>query len=73
MHLMVRLPAGLDDVAIAAAAAQRGVRVRALSPMYVDPSPDRGLLLGYGRVVEERVDAAVEALATVLRAFGADR
>ena len=67
MHLMVPLPTDVDDVQIAAAAAERAVRVRALSPLHVEPSVERGLLLGYGRLVEERVDQAVGLLASVVR------
>ncbi len=71
MHLLLDLDPSTDDVAIVAAAEARDIRVRALSPMHLEPSPERGLLLGYGRLVEDRVDEAVDALAAVIRAHGA--
>jgi GntR family transcriptional regulator/MocR family aminotransferase len=70
MHLLLALDPAIDDAAIAVAAAERGIRVRALSPLHLEPSPERGLLLGYGRLVEERTDEAVDALAAVLRQVG---
>jgi GntR family transcriptional regulator/MocR family aminotransferase len=71
MHLLVPLPAGTDDTGIVRAAEERGIRVRALSPLHVDPRPERGLLFGYGRLVEERVDQAVDELVSVVRGFAA--
>jgi hypothetical protein len=38
--------------------------------MHLEPSPERGLLLGYGRLAEGQVDEAVDALAAVVRAHG---
>jgi GntR family transcriptional regulator/MocR family aminotransferase len=66
LHVLVRLPASIDDVAIADEAARRRIRVQALSPMLLLGEPDRGLLLGYGRLPAERIDEAVAALAAVL-------
>ncbi|HEX5148971.1 MAG TPA: PLP-dependent aminotransferase family protein [Candidatus Limnocylindrales bacterium] len=70
MHLLLALDRSVDDAAVVDAAAERGIRVRALSPLHLEPSPERGLLLGYGRLVEERIDEAVDALARVLRRVG---
>jgi len=70
MHLLLRLDPSVDDTAIVAAAAQRGIRVRALSPLHLEPSPDRGLLLGYGRLAEDQIADAVDGLALVLRQLG---
>jgi GntR family transcriptional regulator/MocR family aminotransferase len=70
MHLLLALGPTVDDAAVAVAAAERGIRVRALSPLHLEPSPERGLLLGYGRLVEERTDEAVDALAAVLPQAG---
>ena len=70
MHVLLALDPGVDDLAVLAAAADRGIRVRALSPLHLEPSRERGLLLGYGRLVEERIDEAVDALAVVLRRVG---
>jgi GntR family transcriptional regulator/MocR family aminotransferase len=71
LHLVLRLPDDVDDRAVATAAAEAGIRVRALSDLSLTRAADRGLLLGYGRMGEEKVHAAVRALASVLRAGGA--
>jgi GntR family transcriptional regulator/MocR family aminotransferase len=70
MHLLLALDPAVDDNALAASAAERGIRVRALSPFHLTPSPDRGLLIGYGRLIEERIDEAVDELAVLLRDGG---
>jgi GntR family transcriptional regulator/MocR family aminotransferase len=67
MQLLLRLDEGADDIAIADAAASRGIRVRALSPLHLTPSKERGLLLGYGRLSEDRIERAVGALSLVLK------
>jgi len=66
MQLLLHLPDQVDDIAIADAAASRGIGVRALSPLHFKPSPERGLLLGYGRLSERRIDEAVDALSSVI-------
>jgi GntR family transcriptional regulator / MocR family aminotransferase len=66
MQLLLQLPDNVDDVAVADAAASRGIGVRALSPLHLNRSSQRGLLLGYGRLVESRIDAAVGALSSVI-------
>jgi GntR family transcriptional regulator/MocR family aminotransferase len=71
MQLLLRLPDQVDDVAVADAAASRGISVRALSPLHLVPSCERGLLLGYGRLPGVRVEDAVAALSTVLVEVGA--
>jgi GntR family transcriptional regulator/MocR family aminotransferase len=73
LHLLLRLVDGVDDVAIALAAAKRGVRVEPLSPMSLIGGPERGLVLGYSRLTAERIDGAVATLAEVLRDAGAFR
>ena len=67
MQLLLDLPDQVDDVTIADAAASRGINVRALSPLHLTPSRERGLLLGYGRLRNaESTDAS-------RRAFVGDR
>ena len=66
LHVVLRLPDTADDRAIAAEAAAVGIGVRALSAMSLDGSGGRGLVLGYGRLPEERIGEAVAALARVL-------
>jgi GntR family transcriptional regulator/MocR family aminotransferase len=67
LHVVVRLP-GVDDRAVARAAAERGIGVRALSEMSLLERAEPGLILGYGRLSAERIDEAVAELVAVLRA-----
>jgi len=39
--------------------------------MHLAPSPDQGLLLGFGRLAEHRIPGAARALATALTETGA--
>jgi GntR family transcriptional regulator / MocR family aminotransferase len=66
MQLLLSLPDEVDDVAIADAAASARIGVRPLSPLHLVPSQERGLLLGYGRLSEGRIDQAVGALSAVI-------
>jgi GntR family transcriptional regulator / MocR family aminotransferase len=70
MQLLLQLPEQVDDVALADAGASRGISVRALSPLHLTPSPERGLLLGYGRLSENRIEDAVGALSSVIMDTG---
>lgn len=66
VHLLVGLPAGTDDVALAAAARARDLAVTALSPHYaIAPKP--GLLLGFGAMPEDRLAEGVRLLAPLIR------
>jgi GntR family transcriptional regulator/MocR family aminotransferase len=62
MHVMIRLEDAVDDAAVADAAAGHGIRVRPLSDMHLGRSAARGLLIGYGRITEDRIEPAVRAL-----------
>jgi GntR family transcriptional regulator/MocR family aminotransferase len=68
VHLLLRLPGGVSDVAIAAAAARARIAVPPLSAFRVRPSEDGGLVIGYGRLHESAVEAATRALTKVVRA-----
>lgn len=59
MHALLRLPDGVDDAAVAAAAEAEGVRVTPLSRC----GGGTGLVLGYGRIHEDALPHAVRALA----------
>jgi GntR family transcriptional regulator/MocR family aminotransferase len=60
--------ADVDDVAVEAALAARGVQVQALSTLSLRRRrPPRGLVLGFAAVPERRLRAAVAVLAEVLR------
>ncbi|WP_329239128.1 PLP-dependent aminotransferase family protein [Actinoallomurus sp. NBC_01490] len=67
MHLLMRLPAGLDDATVAARALRRGVRVAPLSRFSHTGNARGGLVLGYGRIPERDLEAAVAALVTAIR------
>ena len=49
MQLLLPLPGRTDNSVLAEAAAARGIGITALSPLHLARSPDRGLLLGFGR------------------------
>jgi GntR family transcriptional regulator/MocR family aminotransferase len=66
LHLLVRLPAGTDAAAVAAAARAAGVRVASLDTYRIEPGPP-GLVLGYGNLAGHQVEAAVTRLATAVR------
>jgi GntR family transcriptional regulator / MocR family aminotransferase len=66
MGLLLILPDGADDVEIADAASARGIGVSALSLLHLAPSPERGLLIGYGRLPEPSIDKAVAMLSAVI-------
>jgi GntR family transcriptional regulator/MocR family aminotransferase len=67
LHLLVRLPQ-VDDRAVAARAEQRGVRVAPLSRYTHATGTGSGLVIGYGRIHETAIPAAVRILASALQA-----
>jgi GntR family transcriptional regulator/MocR family aminotransferase len=67
MHLVLRLPPGADDLAIAEDARRAGIRLPALSSFRIKPATSGGLVVGYGRLHESAVEPAIEALAKVVR------
>jgi GntR family transcriptional regulator / MocR family aminotransferase len=73
LHVLLRLPDSVDDIAVAEAAAARGVRVEALSPMSLVAASERGVILGYSRLPTERIEGAVDGLVGILREAGALR
>lgn len=68
MHLLLRLPAQVDDVSLAAAARSRGLAVNALSPMSLHANTGPGLLLGFTNVLPEGAMDAALCLRGVLQA-----
>ena len=70
MHILLQLPDDRDDIAIAAEAATQGIGVKALSPLQLTPSHQRGLVLGYGRLPEAKINEATHALAALLKKSG---
>jgi GntR family transcriptional regulator / MocR family aminotransferase len=66
LHLVVHLPAGTDEQAVLASARSRGLGLSGISEHRVGRGPP-ALLLGYGRLPEPAVEAAVRLLADSLR------
>lgn len=69
VHLVLPLPAGVDDAAIVAAAREERIVVHALSRFYIGDTSEQGLVIGYGRLHETAVDAAVKVLAQIIHRF----
>jgi GntR family transcriptional regulator/MocR family aminotransferase len=66
LHLVVHLPSGTDEQAVLDAARTRGLGLSGISEHRVEPGPP-ALLLGYGRLPEPAIEAAVQLLADSLR------
>jgi len=66
IHVLLRLPDGCDDAAVAAAAEYHGVRVTPLSRFSISRPTGPGLVIGYGRVAEQALEGAVATLAKVI-------
>lgn len=72
LHLLLWLADGLDDRRVSAAAAQAGIALRPLSPMYGGPRRRHGLLLGFGGFAPDDLLQAVRGLRAVLQAVARD-
>jgi len=66
IHVLLRLPAGCEDRAVAAEAERAGVGVTPLSRYGVSRPAGPGLVLGYGRVTDTAIDEAVRTLARAI-------
>ncbi len=66
LHLILNFPPGLDDVAVARRAREKGVLARPLS-RYYSSNPARGLLLGFASVPEAQMVPAFETLVGCIR------
>ena len=73
MHIVLWLPNGADDVAIAAQAFSAGLAIRAISPMYDKPPGRPGLMLGFGGFLPDQLREAVIRLAPVLSCLPEER
>jgi GntR family transcriptional regulator/MocR family aminotransferase len=67
IQLYVELPAGLDEAAVVAAAAERGVAVEGATPLRVAGGGPPALVLGFARLPEHRIGQAVRLLAEAAR------
>jgi GntR family transcriptional regulator/MocR family aminotransferase len=72
MHMVVWLREGIDDKKIVAAAAEEGVALRPLSPMYARDTERSGLIPGFGGFSVRQLEVAVARLVHVIHA-GSDR
>jgi GntR family transcriptional regulator/MocR family aminotransferase len=70
MHLLGRVASGVDDTAIARAAARRGVDVAPLSALYREVPRGRGLLLGYAGVAEAEMASGLDRVAEAMVEVG---
>ena len=69
LHLVMQLPEGTDDRAVAAAALERNIVVRPLSGYYAERSrAQSGLLIGYACVPDEEIAPAFDTLAEAIDA-----
>lgn len=66
MHIVVWLPDGGDDMALAAAANKAGIALRALSPMCSGNLKLSGLMLGFGGFTPEQLSGGVRGLRRLL-------
>jgi GntR family transcriptional regulator / MocR family aminotransferase len=65
LHVLIRLPPGVDDEAVAARAEERGVRIVPLS-RYSHSDQAGGLVIGYGRTHEDSIAPAIRVVAAAL-------
>ncbi|WP_343586536.1 PLP-dependent aminotransferase family protein [Herbaspirillum sp.] len=73
MHLLLWLNEKLDDNEVAWQAAQAGVAVRPVSPMFAPGSARPGLVLGFGGFSGEQMEEAARKLAAAIRALAGRR
>ena len=66
MHLLVRLPDGVDDGEVARAGARGGTGADGLSALSIAHDGRRGLMLGFTNVREEDAAGLVERLVGVV-------
>ena len=68
LHAVVRLPAGTDEAATVAAAAQRSIALDGLAGFFASgTSPHPALVLGYGNLAEPAIARGIAELAGALR------
>ncbi|HEV8431053.1 MAG TPA: PLP-dependent aminotransferase family protein [Pyrinomonadaceae bacterium] len=67
LHLTALLPKSFDDCELVSRAAQRGISATALSSCFATKASRSGLILGFGGADEERIKAAVQVLAELIR------
>jgi GntR family transcriptional regulator / MocR family aminotransferase len=68
MHLTILIGGGILDTEIAAKAAERKLRLSALSLSYVGDAPRQGFVLGFGNTRASQIPGAVRFLKKLLKA-----
>jgi GntR family transcriptional regulator / MocR family aminotransferase len=68
LHVLVRLPRGIDDEAVAVDAERRGLRVVPLSRYSHSKRAGAGLVIGYGCIHEASIPPAIRVLAAAIEA-----
>ena len=68
LHLVVQFDDNIDDVRVAALAAESGLRVYPLSSYCIGEASEKGLIIGYAYAATERVTHYGEVLAEVIQA-----
>ncbi|MCW2478759.1 PLP-dependent aminotransferase family protein [Candidatus Symbiopectobacterium sp. NZEC135] len=69
LHMLLKLPAQVDDVLLSTQILRHGVMVKPLSSYYLRPTAERGLLLGYASVEEGEIVRAFDVVVACLRAL----
>lgn len=72
MHMVLWLGGGVDDKRVASLAAEHGVAVRAVSPMYAGGNGPMGLILGLGGFSDEEIEIATGHLARCIDTVARD-
>jgi GntR family transcriptional regulator/MocR family aminotransferase len=68
LHLVAYLPDDVDETAVVAAAARRGVAVYGLAPYRIECEGRPGLIFGYATLSERALAEGIEILAETIRA-----
>ncbi|MCK6452801.1 MAG: PLP-dependent aminotransferase family protein [Alphaproteobacteria bacterium] len=66
LHTIGRLPAHLSEIAVARAAAGRGIVVSPIARFSIEPAPVNGLVLGFGGVKPAEIRGGIAVLREVL-------
>ncbi len=67
LHVLLNLPAGVDDRELERTARDAGIALTALAESTIHDRGKRGLLLGYGRIHESAIQPAMTTLSAAIR------
>jgi GntR family transcriptional regulator/MocR family aminotransferase len=73
LHVLVRLPDGMDATRLAATAARHGILIQPLDRYRSGPAPGQhpALVMGYSRLTPHHIEEGIHHLATILNSDGA--